>query len=90
MHSNVWCDKILCDMCLTRIIGINKSHAEICRFTVIHSPVIPVVVVTSESIMEEEVLFSMNAVKVPLLAVTLKQYISAESSKSSTTLAMLV
>ena len=39
MHSNVWRDKYLCgtnlcDLCLTRIIRINKSHAEICRFRV--------------------------------------------------------
>ena len=37
MHSNIWCNKKkyagqnLCDLHLTRI---NKSHAEICRFTV--------------------------------------------------------
>ena len=39
MHSNVWCDKNLCgtnlcDLCLTHINRINKSHAEICRFTI--------------------------------------------------------
>ena len=39
MYCNVWCDKNLCstnlcDLCLTHIICINKSHAEICTFTV--------------------------------------------------------
>ena len=39
MHSNVWCNKNLsgtnlCDLHLTRIIHINKSHAEICHFRV--------------------------------------------------------
>ena len=39
MLSNVWRDKNLrgtnlCDLRLTRIIRINKSHAEICTFTV--------------------------------------------------------
>ena len=39
MHSNVWCDKNLCgtnlcDLRLTRINHINKSHAETCRFMV--------------------------------------------------------
>ena len=41
-YSNIWRDKNLCgtnlcNLCLTRIIRINKSHAEICRFTVINS-----------------------------------------------------
>ena len=40
MHSNVWhdrnlCSTNLCDLCLTRIISINKSHTEICRYTVL-------------------------------------------------------
>ena len=34
MHYNVWHDKNLCDLHLTSIIRINKSHAEICRFRV--------------------------------------------------------
>ena len=29
------CSTNLCDLCSTRIIRINISHAEICRFTVI-------------------------------------------------------
>ena len=42
MHSNVWHDKNLCgtNICdlhvLTRIIRINKPHAEISRFTVVN------------------------------------------------------
>ena len=34
MHSKVWHDKNLCDLHLTHIILINKSHIEICHFTV--------------------------------------------------------
>ena len=39
MHCNVWCDKDLCgtNVCnqrLTRIIRINKTCTEKCRFTV--------------------------------------------------------
>ena len=33
-HDNNLCGTNLCNRCLTRIIRINKSHAEICRFTV--------------------------------------------------------
>ena len=40
MHCNIWhdenlCRTNLCDQRLTRIIRINKSHREICCFTVI-------------------------------------------------------
>ena len=39
MHGNIWRDKNLCstnlcDLRLTHMIHINKSHAEICRFKV--------------------------------------------------------
>ena len=37
MHSKVWRNKNLCDLRLTHIIRINKSHTEICRFTVTQS-----------------------------------------------------
>ena len=37
MHSKVWHNKNLCDLRLTHIIRINKSHTEICRFTVTQS-----------------------------------------------------
>ena len=41
MHCNVWHDKKLCgtnlcDQRLTRIIRINKTHTEKCRFTVLY------------------------------------------------------
>ena len=36
MHCNIWHDKNLCgtNLCDRRLTRINKSHAEICRFTV--------------------------------------------------------
>ena len=37
VHSNVWRSTDLCNLHLTLIIHINKSHTEICRFTVFES-----------------------------------------------------
>ena len=40
MHSNVWPEKFYADQHLTRIIRINKSHAEICRFRMLTNIII--------------------------------------------------